>query len=255
MICHAISQNNYGTLISYLLYQSQRYSPRNTRLKEILVVFLCICTWPGLLGQDPLRFEAEVTLIEKNIDSLWDQSSPTLVFTGSSSIRMWTDLQERFPGKQILNTGFGGSQASDLLFYLDPLILKYRPEQVFIYEGDNDLAEGKRPGQVLRTLKEIKEKVHHVLPGVPIVVISAKPSIIRWNLRRKYRRLNRRLLRWTRRDPSLQFADVWNPMLRGHKLDESLFIEDGLHMNPTGYDIWERVLIPYVKSELHTPNP
>lgn len=227
----------------------------NTGLSGLLFVFLSICFWQGLQGQDPLRFEAEVTLMKKKIDSLWDQSTPTLVFTGSSSIRMWTDLQERFPGKQILNTGFGGSQASDLLFYLEPLILEYRPEKVFIYEGDNDLAEGKRPGQVLRTLKEIEEKIHLALPGIPIVLISAKPSITRWNLRRKYRRFNRRLLRWTGRDPSLLFTDVWNPMLRDRQLDESLFIEDGLHMNSTGYDIWERVLFPFVEPKLKTPNP
>ena len=189
-----------------------------TGLRRILFVFLCSCLHQGLQGQDPLRFEAEVTLMEKNMDSLWDQNTPTLVFTGSSSIRMWADLQERFPDTQILNTGFGGSQASDLLFYLGPLILKYQPEQVFIYEGDNDLAEGKRPGQVLRTFKEIVEKIHHALPGIPIVLISAKPSISRWNLKRKYRRFNRRLERWTRRDPTLLYADVWNPMLTDRKL-------------------------------------
>ena len=224
-------------------------------LRGVLFVFLCSGLHPGLQGQDPLRFEAEVSLMEKNLDSLWDQNTPNLVFTGSSSIRMWADLQERYPDTQILNTGFGGSQASDLLFYLEPLILKYQPEQVFIYEGDNDLAEGKRPGQVLRTFKEIEAKIHHALPGIPIVLISAKPSISRWNLRRKYRRFNRRLKRWTRRDPTLVYADVWNPMLQGRKLDESLFIDDGLHMNSTGYDIWEQVLLPFVEPELKTPSP
>jgi lysophospholipase L1-like esterase len=228
---------------------------RYTRHGGILSVLVGICIWQGLQGQDPLRFETEVALIKKGVDSLWDPARPALIFTGSSSIRMWADLQGRFPKKQILNTGFGGSQAADLLFYLEPLILAYRPEQVFIYEGDNDLAEGKRPGQVMRTLKEVKEKIHGTLPGIPIVFISAKPSISRWNLRRKYRRLNRRLLRWTRRDPSLFFADVWNPMLKGRHLDESLFIEDGLHMNSSGYDIWERVLFPIVEPEPKTPNP
>ena len=228
---------------------------RKFRHSGILSVLLGICFWQGLQGQDPLRFESEVALIKKGVDSLWDPARPALVFTGSSSIRMWADLQGRFPKRQILNTGFGGSQATDLLFYLEPLILAYRPEQVFIYEGDNDLAEGKRPGQVIRTLKEIKEQIQSTLPGVPIVFISAKPSISRWNLRRKYRRLNRRLLRLTRRDPSLFFADVWNPMLKGRNLDESLFIEDGLHMNSSGYDIWEQVLYPIVEPELKTPNP
>ena len=71
---------------------------------------------------------------------------------------MWEDLQERFPGQKILNTGFGGSQASDLLYYLEPLVLAYQPKKVFIYEGDNDLAEGKRVGQVLKVLEQITRR-------------------------------------------------------------------------------------------------
>jgi len=228
---------------------------RNTRLSGFLFVFLSICIWQGLRSQDPMRFEEEIRLIKKRNDSLWDQSKPTLVFTGSSSIRMWKDLKDRFAEKQILNTGFGGSQASDLLFFLEPLVLDYRPERVFIYEGDNDLAEGKRPGQVLKTLKEITDEVHRAYPDTPIVLISAKPSINRWNLRSKYRRFNRRLLRWTRKDRTLLFADVWNPMLKDRQLDKSLFVDDGLHMNPTGYDIWEGVLYPFLETELKTPNP
>lgn len=221
----------------------------------MLLVILYLCIWPVVQAQDPLRFEGEVHLIKKRVDSLWDPGRPSMVFTGSSSIRMWEDLQECFPGKQILNTGFGGSQASDLLFYLEPLVLEYRPVQVFIYEGDNDLAEGKRPGQVLKTLEEIKEKIHQTLPGTPIVLISAKPSISRWKFRRKYRRFNRRLLRRTQRDPDLLFADVWNPMTPGRRLNQSLYIADGLHMNSSGYDIWERVLSPFVEHEPNTSNP
>ena len=228
---------------------------RNQGLPKVLLVLLYLCIQPGLQAQDPLRFEEEVRLMKKKVDSLWDRSRPSLVFTGSSSIRMWEDLQGCFPEKQILNTGFGGSQASDLLFYLQPLVLEYRPAQVFIYEGDNDLAEGKRPGQVLKTLEEIKEKIHQTLPGTPIVLISAKPSISRWKFRRKYRRFNRRLLRRTQRDADLLFADVWNPMIKDHRLNESLFIADGLHMNASGYDIWERVLSPFVEPEPKTSNP
>ncbi len=228
---------------------------RGNRIRGLLFTLLCYLGCQGLQAQDPLRFEEEVALLKKKTDSLWDPGRPALLFTGSSSIRMWGDLPERFPDKQILNTGFGGSQASDLLFYLNPLVLEYRPEQVFIYEGDNDLAEGKRPGQVLRTLKELRERIRQNLPGVPVVLISTKPSISRWHLRRKYRRLNRRLLRWSRRNPDLHYADVWTPMLIERKLNDSLFIEDGLHMNAAGYDIWEQVLSPIVETTPKIPTP
>ncbi len=227
-------------------------SNMHTRRGFSLLLALGVLLSASLHAQDPLRFETEVGQLKLRNDSLWDQSQATLVFTGSSSIRMWEDLLQRFPGKQILNTGFGGSQASDLIFYLKPLVLDYRPEQVFIYEGDNDLAEGKRPGKVLRNLKEISARIHETLPGTSIVFISAKPSLSRWKLRGKYRRFNRKLLRWTRRSPKHQFADVWEPMLEDRQINSSLFIEDGLHMNSKGYDIWEAVLLPFLETK---PNP
>jgi lysophospholipase L1-like esterase len=200
-----------------------------------------------LRGQDPLRFEGEIQLLKQRTDSLWNGAEGTLLFTGSSSVRMWEDLQVRFPEQRILNTGFGGSQATDLLFYLQPLVLDYEPKKVFIYEGDNDLAEGKKKvGEVIKTLEQISLDLQKANPGVSIVLISAKPSIRRWNLRGKYKRLNRKLERWASRDHTVDFVDVWHPMLTAKKLNTSLFIEDGLHMNTSGYDIWEAALAPFI---------
>ena len=208
-----------------------------------------------LMAQDPLRFETEVRELMISNKANWDPKGSILVFTGSSSIRMWDDLQERFSGQPIVNSGFGGSQASDLLFYLYPLVLDYQPDGVFIYEGDNDLAEGKRPQQVLHTLKSICTDIHKSCPGIPIVLIGAKPSISRWNLRSRYRKFNRKLARWTTEQDGIYFVDVWNPMLNDGALDDSLFVEDGLHMNSSGYDIWEQALKPLVEENPNTQLP
>lgn len=204
-------------------------------------------------SQDPLRFEEEIRELTALQDSIWDPSRETIVFTGSSSIRMWDDLQATFPGRQILNTGFGGSQASDLLYYLDTLVLRYHPVKIFIYEGDNDLAEGKRPGKVLKTQREIIDRIREAQPDAPLVLIAAKPSISRWNLRSKYRRFNRRLERLARRETGIYFADVWSPMVRDRRtLKNELFIEDGLHMNAEGYQLWRDVIDPFVTNPIYT---
>ncbi|EAR14951.1 MULTISPECIES: SGNH/GDSL hydrolase family protein [Robiginitalea] len=198
-------------------------------------------------AQDPGRFEQEVASITARNDSLWNPYRATYLFTGSSSVRMWESLDRDFPDRQVINTGFGGSQASDLLFYLDPLILNYRPMVVSIYEGDNDLAEGKSPGRAFRDIAEILSRIRSRYPGMPVVLISAKPSISRWKLRGKYERFNRKLSRLAEADPLTRYADVWTPMLQADgSLNETLFIEDGLHMNAEGYRIWKSVLGPLI---------
>ena len=92
------------------------------------------------------------------------------------------------------------------------------------------------------TFEEVISQIKNLGTANVIVIISAKPSIERWHLKGKYKRLNRRFKKMCAADPLLEFADVWTPMLVGRKLREDLFIEDGLHMNDKGYLIWYDVL-------------
>ena len=210
-------------------------------MKKILFLLLALVIIP-LYPQQDHSFAAEVSSIKAKYDTLWDASRPVVVFTGSSSIRLWNDLEKRFPNQQILNTGFGGSQSYDLLVHLDALVLDYNPYKVFIYEGDNDINDRIRPKYVLKNIQHIAERIEKKDSTTEIVLISVKPSIARWKLRRKYRRLNRKLKKFSESEPNIVFVNVWDIMLDGRKLNESLFIEDGLHMNEMGYEIWYEAL-------------
>ncbi|MBO0329310.1 GDSL-type esterase/lipase family protein [[Muricauda] lutisoli] len=197
-------------------------------------------------AQAQLPFDKEVEQIQKRNDSLWDKTKETIVFTGSSSIRFWEDIQDRFPEHQVLNTGFGGSQFSDLELYLDELILNYKPVKVFIYEGDNDIFAKKRPRKILKRAEHILNTLQQRNQHMEIVLISAKPSISRWKYRGRYRRLNRKLDRLASQKEGIEFVDVWYPMLDKRKVKQDIFIEDGLHMNDKGYDIWYDVIKNYI---------
>ena len=198
-------------------------------------------------AQDPQRFEKDVQELIAKYDTVWHSEKPTLLFTGSSSIRLWDGLEKSFAGHQVVNTGFGGSQTSDLLSFIDDLVLRYNPGQVFIYEGDNDIEARKKPKEIIAVTRQLVMKIKDTGMTSSIVLISAKPSIDRWRLRRKYRRFNKKLKKLCEGDPVLQFANVWDPMLNGRQLKRELFIEDGLHMNAAGYEIWYRVLKEFVK--------
>ena len=213
-------------------------------MKFVLLPFLLI----AFLGhsQDPSRFKEEVADIEKKYDSLWDPSQETIVFTGSSSIRTWDDLEEKLPNSQIVNTGFGGSQASDLLAYSKELILKYNPKKVFIYEGDNDISAHKKSKEIITTVKSIIDKIKANTYAEMVIIIAAKPSIVRWHLKRKYKRLNRKFKRLCKKDNLLEFADIWKPMLHRRKLKQDIYIKDGLHMNAKGYELWYPVIKQFI---------
>ena len=219
----------------------------NRRFCGFFCYVICsFCFFSTLTAQDPEDFTEEVDKIQTKYDSVWDSGKDTYVFTGSSSIRLWENLEEYFPEHQIVNSGFGGSETSDLLEFIDPLVLRYNPKKVFIYEGDNDISRKKKPKEVIIHFEEVISQIKNLGTANTIVIISAKPSIERWHLKGKYKRLNRRFKKMCAADPLLEFADVWTPMLVGRKLREDLFIEDGLHMNDKGYVIWYDVLKKFI---------
>jgi lysophospholipase L1-like esterase len=208
-----------------------------------LIIFISL----KAVAQDTFRFQKEVLAIQKKYDTLWDNSKETIVFTGSSSIRTWKNLQELFPDYQIVNSGFGGSQTMDLLSYTNELILQYNPKKVFIYEGDNDLNDRKKPREIISVTKEIITKIKSTIPDTRIVIISAKPSLARWHLKGKYKRLNRKFKNLCKEEENLDYAHIWDIMLNGKKLKRDIFIEDGLHMNSKGYQLWYQIISNYVQ--------
>jgi lysophospholipase L1-like esterase len=198
-------------------------------------------------AQDPNRFKDQVNeLVNKEYN--FNNDKKLVVFTGSSSIRMWNDVQSYFPEYNVINNGFGGSHFSDLLHYYNELIVQPKPEILFIYEGDNDINDKKKPAKVLKEAKQLAGKVQNDLPGTRIVFISPKPSIARVQLKNSYITFNKKLKKYCEKNSKLEFADVWYPMLDNKgNVFKDVFLEDGLHMNKKGYDIWGSVINGFLK--------
>jgi lysophospholipase L1-like esterase len=196
-------------------------------------------------GQGTEPFSQEVNDIQTKYR---DAPKGGIVFTGSSSIRLWHSLQEDFPGKQLLNTGFGGSQTHQLLHYLDELVLTYAPTKVFIYEGDNDISASKPLPKILEEFDELIYRLKSAVPTVEIFIISAKPSPSRWHLKADYEKLNVSLRKLSKKNKNVTFVDIWTPMLtKEGKPDPLLFVEDDLHMNAQGYTIWKNTIAKLLK--------
>lgn len=164
------------------------------------------------------------------------------LFVGSSSIRRW-DLAKHFPGRATINRGFGGSEVADSLRYADRIVLKYKPKQIVVYAGDNDIANGKGPGQVRDDFLALVKKIHQALPDSTIYYVCIKPSLKRWELWESMRKANKgiqRFARWRRR---VKYVDIAAPMLgRDGAPRPELFVEDGLHLSEAGYELWSDIV-------------
>lgn len=208
------------------------------------IAFLLTCQFSK--AQNSERFQKEVDSIVSH--NLSVDRSDLILFTGSSSIRMWKDLKKAFPNHNVVNLGFGGSEMADLLYYLDKLVLQFKPKQVFIYEGDNDIAVGRSPEKIFAAADATLARIREELPQTEVIFISPKPSVARWHMKDKYEAFNNSLQAWTKDKRNVTYADVWTPMLKKDGVvRDDIFLRDKLHMNKKGYAIWTEELGKYLK--------
>ncbi len=219
-----------------------------TVLFLLLPAFLLFAPLSAQQDAGPERLEGEVSQFEA-ADKIEPVDPNVILFVGSSSVRMWKSLQEDLEGHRVLNRGFGGSNFHDLIYYADRLIYAYHPKAVFVYEGDNDISGGDSARDVLRSARKLRKMIARNLgKDVPVVFISPKPSVSRWNLHEEYEKANELLEKLADKQDNTYFVDVWNPALQPNgTVRDDIFLADNLHMTADGYDIWEAAIEPMVE--------
>lgn len=168
-----------------------------------------------------------------------------IVFTGSSSFRLWQELPQDFPGLRVMNRGFGGSQLSDVREHFERLILRYQPRQVVIYCGGNDLNAKKPVAEVVADLKDVVNRIHRELPQTKVAYVSIALNPARWDQREQVIAANAAIAEFMAQDRRRQFIDVTTAMLGPDGLPKpDIFVADRLHMNRKGYELWKPIIGP-----------
>ena len=195
---------------------------------------------------DPLRFEEEINQF-KEFDSKNSFPEDAILFVGSSSIRMWKTA-DAFPEMPVINRGFGGSHFSDLQYYYDELVLPYDPSVVVLYEGDNDVASGKSNDQVLKDYFEFTDRLTSDFPDARLVFVPIKPSSSRWDKWPQMKEANQRIKEHISENDQFYYVDLASPLLGSDGTpDDSLFLDDLLHLNSDGYAKWNAVIRPVLE--------
>jgi len=169
-------------------------------------------------------------------------------FIGSSTITKWTTLAQDFPGLPVFNRGFGGSQINDTTFFASRIIIPYAPRIIVFHAGDNDLAAGATPEQVIADLKELIELVHAKLPETEFCYISLKPSEQRAKFRLDEQKVNQGAMELIKNTPLTHYIDAYNMVTdaEGNPRPE-LFSADRRHFNEAGYKLLVERVRPFLK--------
>ena len=166
-----------------------------------------------------------------------------ILFTGSSSIRFWDSLEEDMEPLKVLNRGFGGAQISHVIYHFEEIIMPYNPKAIVFFCGTNDLTALKTPEETVHDFKKFYSLIRNQFGNIKVYMIGIKPSVDRFYLDEEEKIFNNSIKLLASEDAYLEYIDVWDSMLNedGSRMPE-LYIEDGLHMNKKGYEVWTKLV-------------
>lgn len=216
---------------------------------SLFILFFIACVPALIAQQNTAPFYNEIQGFKKT-DSIQAPPKNAILFVGSSSFRMWSNLQQAFPKHTIINRGFGGSSLPHVIQYADDIIFPYNARQIVIYAGENDLTESDTisGSTVAARFQHLFRLIRQKQPDVPVVFVSIKPSPSRAHLMPKMVEANRLIQAFLKKQKKATFVNVYPLMLneKGAPM-EDIFLNDQLHMNEKGYAIWKKALIPHLK--------
>lgn len=151
------------------------------------------------------------------------------------------------PG-MILRNGRGSRTLADIADHVQDEIIAKDPDKLLVYAGSIDLHDhGRSPVEVFDDFVALCDAVHQTLPRATVYFISCKPSIAKWEGIELDQQLNEKVRSLAAREKDVVYIDVWNPMLDvdGQPV-EMLFAKDKNHLSREGYQLWTRVIRPYL---------
>lgn len=203
---------------------------------------LIMCVLPAFA--DVGKWEKDVVAFEKA-----PLRKGGIVFTGSSTIRLWKSMEKDFEGLPVVNRGFGGSLMQDSAELAERIVVPHEPQMVVIFAGTNDINAGKSPEDVARSFEAWVGKMKEKSPTAALCYIEMTSSPSRWEQREKVVAANA-LIRATCEKSGVKFIPIREKLFGPDgKPREELFVADRLHLNADGYKILADAVRPFLPAK------
>ncbi len=168
-----------------------------------------------------------------------------ILLVGSSSIRLWKNAAADMAPYRTIRRGYGGAKYSDLAVYAERLIHPHQYRALVMFVG-NDVSGAKND----HTPDEVEALVRYVIAvsrrhqsEAPILIVEVTPTPRRLDAWPKIRQLNARLREITQTEANTYFVATADHYLdRDNKPLASLFGDDRLHQNDSGYSVWSGLI-------------
>ncbi len=197
------------------------------------------------LRPNPARFANEIEAFNRQ-----EPEKGGIVFTGSSSIRLWPHLKEDFPGLPVTNRGFGGCVSNDMIVYFDSIVTRHEPKVLVTYCGSNDIQEHLTVDEAFADYTKFLGIAHDRFPATRIILTSVKIAPKRATHIPRIHEFNRRLEAWVTGKDWVRYVDCTSYLADASDQPIiSYYGPDNLHLSPAGYAKWQAILDPILREE------
>ena len=217
-----------------------------------LVFLLSILSCSPLIkyAQSNRQFEKEVSLLE-SLDLVEKAGEKELLFIGSSSIRLWDNIQVDMYPYSSVKRGYGGAHFYDFIHFSERLVKNHSPKAILIFVA-NDITGSKNftnlvgdlsPNEVKKLFRYNYKLIRSIHKHIPIFLIETTPTPKRWKVWNKILKANKKLEGFCEQEPNLYFISTRDKFIGADGLPiQSLFLNDELHLNVDGYKLWSSVI-------------
>ncbi len=202
-----------------------------------------------------LAWEKDIKQFEQ-LDKSETYSPDAIMFAGSSSIRLWTNLEQDMAPYPVIQRGFGGSRLSDLAVYADRIFDPHPCKAIVIFIA-NDItgsANDKEPQEVVRLYKNVLKTIRKKQPVTPVFWIAVTPTESRWKVWPQIKEVNRLIREMSDPSDNTYFIETEKAFLNESGLPiEKYFRSDKLHLTLEGYAVWREIIRNELKKVVPMP--
>ena len=207
--------------------------------------------WIDNLRKVNYSYEDEIRLLieKKNKHS---KRKNLIVFYGSSTFRLWNNIENDFSPYNILNFGFGGAYIEDCIKYFDSLFFDINPNGVVLYVGGNDLSLNYTTKKIFNLIKKLIVKFQERLPQCKLFLVSIKPSYHRIKKMKQIITLNQMIKKYFDKSDRVFYVNIFDLFFDcKKKIIRKYYLIDNLHLSSEGYAIWKREILKSIVKELN----
>jgi hypothetical protein len=228
------------------------------RFLFVIVSFAIIACSPVRKYQTLPEVKAWENDIQKfeQLDKNEKYSENAILFTGSSSIRLWTTLERDMAPYPVIQRGFGGSKLSDFAVYAGRIFDPHPCKAIVIFIG-NDITGGnqdKSPQEVAGLFRYLLKSIRKTHPFTPVFWIAVTPTVSRWKVWPEIVKANTLIKNICDNHKNTYFIRTDFAFLNENGLPkDELFRDDKLHLTEKGYEVWNEIIKKEINKVVPVP--